>query len=124
MNVSKRLRPGRHQLSRDEVQTHQRERIFLALETEMSAKGYADTSVADVIKSAGAIAARLALQQQFVDGVAAVFDAQSEQERFVCQVLVAAISTLVTNALEEDPRAVLDLYEPLNRVARQLMAGE
>ncbi|HYO03561.1 MAG TPA: hypothetical protein VET27_17490 [Mycobacterium sp.] len=124
MNVSKRLRPGRHQLSRDEVQTHQRERIFLALETEMSAKGYADTSVADVIKSAGAIAARLALQQQFVDGVAAVFDAQSEQERFGCQVLVAAISTLVTNALEEDPRAVLDLYEPLNRVARQLMAGE
>lgn len=71
-----------------------------------------------------AIAARLALQQQFVDGVAAVFDAQLEQERFVCQVLVAAISTLVTNALEEDPRAVLDLYEPLNRVARQLMAGE
>ncbi len=53
MNVSKRLRPGRHQLSRDEVQTHQRQRIFLALETEMSAKGYADTGVADIIKSAG-----------------------------------------------------------------------
>lgn len=201
MNVSKQLRPGRHQLSRDEVKTHQRERIFLALESEMSAKGYADTSVADIIKSAGvsrqtfyelfcskpdcflasyrrrqeavlasivqapatdspmerfatllrtylavmasnpamsrlyligvytagpeAVVKRLEMQQQFVDGVAAVFDAHTEQQRFVCQTLVAAISTLVTNALlDDDPQAVRNLHQPLIHVARRLMAAD
>ncbi|MBJ7340704.1 TetR/AcrR family transcriptional regulator [Mycolicibacterium sp.] len=201
MDTSKRLSPGRHQLSRDEVRDNQRERILAALETVMSAKGYGDTSVADVIKSAGVsrqtfyelfcskqdcflasyatrqasvialilstaesdppmsrfdallktylavmaanparsrlfligvyaagpegVAARLALQQEFVDGVADVFGARSEQARFDAQVLVAAISTLVTNALlDDDPQAVLNLYEPLTRVARQVMSGE
>jgi AcrR family transcriptional regulator len=198
MNSSKQLRPGRHQLSRDEVMSHQRERIFLALETEMSAKGYAGTSVADIIKSAGvsrqtfyelfcskpdcflasygrrqeaviasifqtpatdspmdrfaallrtylavmasnpaisqlyligvytagpeAVAKRLEMQQQFVDGVADIFDAQTERERFVCQTLVAAISTLVTNALlDDDPQAVRNLHQPLIDVAGRLM---
>ena len=53
MNTTKRLSPGRHQLTRDEVRANQRERIFAALETVMSVKGYPDTSVADIIKSAG-----------------------------------------------------------------------
>ena len=53
MNNSKRLRPGRHQLSRDEVRSHQRERIFGALEAVMATQGYSSTSVADIIKSAG-----------------------------------------------------------------------
>jgi TetR/AcrR family transcriptional regulator len=201
MNVSNQLRPGRHQLSRDEVQTHQRDRIFLALETVMPAKGYAETSVADIIKSAGvsrqtfyqlfdskqdcflasygrrqgsviaaifetpatnspmerfaallrtyltvmardpalsrlyligvyaagpeAVAKRLGMQQQFVQGIATVFDARSEQDRFVCRALVAAISTLVTNALlDDDPQAVLNLHQPLVHVASQMMAVE
>ncbi|TPG35830.1 TetR/AcrR family transcriptional regulator [Mycolicibacterium hodleri] len=199
MNVSKRLSPGRHQLSRDEVRNNQRNRIFGALETVMSAKGYSDTSVADIIKSAGvsrqtfyelfcskqdcflasfgrrqaavieamreavwtgspmdrfgsllrtylaimasdqdlsrthligvysagseAIAKRAQMQQQFVDGVAEVFDARSDQDRFACQALVAAIATLVTHALlADDPQVVLDLYEPLVGVAAKLMA--
>ena len=52
MNTNQ-LRPGRHQLSRDEVSTHQRERIFGALETVMAEQGYLDTSVADLIRGAG-----------------------------------------------------------------------
>jgi hypothetical protein len=61
--------------------------------------------------------------QQFVDAIATVFEARSKQDRFTAQVLVAAISTLVTNAvLEEDPQAVLDLHGPLIRVAERLMA--
>jgi AcrR family transcriptional regulator len=196
--ASKRLRPGRQHLSRDEVRSHQRERIFEGLESAMGAKGYGDTSVADIIKiatvsrqtfyelftskqdcflasygrrqgavieamldapadgppirrfgallrnylsvmsadpglsrlyligvyTAGpeAMAKRLELQQQFVEGVATIFDAQSEQDMFMCRALVASISTMVTNALiEDDPQAVLDLYDPLVEMAKRLM---
>ena len=199
MNDTQRLNPGRHRLTRDEVRTNQRKRIFAALETAMAEKGYVDTSVADVIKGAGvsrqtfyqlfrskedcflasfarrqgtlidlllstpesdgpmkrfetllssylaamvanpavsrlylvgvyaagpeAVAARLELQQQFVEGVVMVFDARTDQDRFTCQALVATISTLVTNALlDDDPRIVLDLHQPLVDVARKMMA--
>ena len=72
-----------------------------------------------------ALAKRLEMQQLFVDAVATGFGAHTEQDRFVCQALVAAISTLVTNALlDDDPQAVRDLHEPLVHVARQLMAAE
>ena len=195
---SKRLRPGRQHLTRDEVRSHQRERIFEGLESAMGAKGYGDTSVADIIKiatvsrqtfyelftskqdcflasygrrqgavieamldapadgppirrfgallrnylsvmsadpglsrlylvgvyTAGpeAMAKRLELQQQFVDGVATIFDARSDQDLFMCRALVASISTMVTNALiDDDPQAVLDLYDPLVEMAKRLM---
>jgi AcrR family transcriptional regulator len=201
MNTSKQLRPGRHQLSRDEVRSHQRDRIFHAMETVMAVKGYADTSVADIIKVAGvsrqtfyqlfcskqdcflasfgqrqgsvlgtifetptskaplerfaallrtyltvmardpavsrlyligvytagreALAKRLEMQQQFVDAVAALFEAQTEQDRFVCQTLVAAVSTLVTNALlDDDPQAVRKLHQPLIPVAGRPMTAD
>ena len=197
---SNRLPTGRHQLSRDQVRDHQRDRIFRALETVMAAQGYVETSVADVLSHAGvsrqtfyelftskqdcflagysarqgsvievifqtppapsamdrfatllhtylsvmaadpglsrlylvgvyaagpdAVAKRLELQQQFVNGVADVFDARTSQQRFICQALVAAISTLVTNALlEDDPGAALGgLHEPLIDLAERLLA--
>ncbi|WP_237569624.1 TetR/AcrR family transcriptional regulator [Mycolicibacterium lacusdiani] len=180
------------------MRSHQRERIFEGLESAMGAKGYGDTSVADIIKVAAvsrqtfyelftskqdcflasygrrqgavieamldapangpairrfgallrnylsvmsadpglsrlylvgvytagpeAMAKRLELQQQFVDGVATIFDARSDQDLFMCRALVASISTMVTNALiEDDPQAVLDLYEPLVEMAKRLM---
>jgi TetR/AcrR family transcriptional regulator len=201
MDISKRLRPGRHQLSRDEVQSHQRDRIFTALEAEMSVKGYGDTSVADIVKTAGvsrqtfyelfdskrdcfiasyerrqgalidqvvetsssdsplakfaallgaylgimsrqpeisllylsgisaagptAAAIRVKRQQEFVDGVAAVFDARTEEDLFACRTLVAAISALVINALvDEDPQAVQNLHGPLVDVAARLLKLE
>ncbi|MCV7137168.1 TetR/AcrR family transcriptional regulator [Mycobacterium hodleri] len=197
--MSKRLRPGRHQLSRDEVRSHQRERIFTALEAEMSVNGYGDTSVADIVKSAGvsrqtfyelfdskracfiasyerrqgavidtifettpteapliqfasllkaylavmsrqpeisllylsgisaagpeAAAIRVKKQQEFVQGVAAVFDARTDRDLFACRTLVAAISALVINALvDEDPGAALqNLHGPLVDVAARLL---
>jgi TetR/AcrR family transcriptional regulator len=195
---SKRLRPGRQHLSRDEVRSHQRERIFEGLESAMGAKGYGDTSVADIIKIAAvsrqtfyelftskqdcflasygrrqdavieamqeaptegppiwrfgallrnylsvmsadpglsrlyligvytagpeAMAKRLELQQQFVDGVATIFGARSDQDLFMCRALVASISTMVTNALiDDEPQAVLDLYDPLVEMAKRLL---
>lgn len=42
---------------------------------------------------------RVELQQEFVAGVAQIFDARDDAELFACQALVAAVSTLVTNAL-------------------------
>jgi TetR/AcrR family transcriptional regulator len=199
MTTDPPLRPGRQKLSRDEVRTHQRNRIFAALEQVMGDKGYQDTSVADVIKVAGvsrqtfyqlfaskqdcfvasyarrqdsliaravanlpddgamdrfaivlraylkgiaanpgrsrlylvgvyaagpdAIARRLELQQQFVDAVAAVFRARTEQDRFNCWAIVAAVSTMVTSALlADDADAVVALHEPVLAMARSLMA--
>ena len=43
---------GRHRLSREEVEASQRARIMLALAEAMAEKGYAATSVADVLKRA------------------------------------------------------------------------
>lgn len=198
MNSNEQLRPGRQQRSRDEVRSHQRERIFAALEDVMGQKGYAETSVADLIEAAGvsrqtfyqlftskqdcfvasyarrqgslisrivdqttgetpmdrfaaflhvylthmdanrnrsllylvgvyaagpeATARRLALQQDFVDGVASLFDARTAQERFHCWTLVAAVSTMVTSALLENRAgAVMELYAPTLAMMRRLM---
>jgi AcrR family transcriptional regulator len=44
---------GRHGLSRAEVEGSQRQRMLLGLVEAMAAKGYADTSVADIIDRAG-----------------------------------------------------------------------
>ncbi len=69
-----------------------------------------------------AIAKRGEMQRQFVDGVAVIFGATSDEDRFACRALVAAISTLVTSAVvDDDPQAVLDLHGPLVAVARRLM---
>ena len=71
---------------------------------------------------AEAMVKRLEMQRQFVDVVARVLDARSDEDRFACQALVSAISTLVTNALvDDDPQAVLALHEPLLGVARRLL---
>jgi len=187
-------------MSREEVRAHQRDRIFRALETVMAPKGYAETSVADIIKGAGvsrqtfyelfsskqdcflasysnrqgavieemvgkpagtspmerlsllleaylavmakdpdlsrlyligvytagpeAIGKRLELQQAFVDVVAGVLEVGTAHDRFVCQALVAATSTLVTNALlEANPQAVRDLHQPLLGLAQKLMGA-
>jgi TetR/AcrR family transcriptional regulator len=70
-----------------------------------------------------AIARRLELQQQFVDGLVAVFRARTEQDRFNCWAIVAAVSTMVTSALlADDADAVVALHEPVLAMAGRLMA--
>lgn len=54
---------GRHHLSRDEVQAAQRGRMMLALAEVMAEKGYAATSVADVLARSGV--SRETFYQQF-----------------------------------------------------------
>jgi len=48
-----RLPPGRHGLSRDEVTGSQRERLLRGMAEAVTERGYANVTVADVIKRAG-----------------------------------------------------------------------
>ncbi|UXA18824.1 TetR/AcrR family transcriptional regulator [Mycobacterium sp. SMC-4] len=51
--MAERLASGRHQLSRQEVAAHQKQRLFTALATVMAQNGYSHTTVDDLIKAAG-----------------------------------------------------------------------
>ncbi len=63
---------------------------------------------------------RVELQQEFVAGVARIFDARDDATLFSCQALVAAISTLVTNALTRGDD-VLALRAPLMEHTARVM---
>jgi AcrR family transcriptional regulator len=51
--VAERLPKGRHGLTRDEVESSQRERILLAMAEAVRDRGYAETTVAHVLAGAG-----------------------------------------------------------------------
>lgn len=198
--MAERLASGRHRLSRDEVATNQKQRLFKALSEVMGTRGYSNTTVDDLIKHAGvsratfyqhfdskqdcfmagyagmqghvinaildvpaagtpmqrfglmlnrylgfmaldpptarlyllevyaagpdALRRRMELQQQFVDGVAKVFKVRSKADRFACQALVAAVSSLVTTALvDNDAEAILALEKPILAFAERALAG-
>jgi AcrR family transcriptional regulator len=61
--TTEQLPRGRHHLSREEVQQSQRNRMLLAIAQAMTEKGYAGTSVADVLRLAGV--SRETFYQQF-----------------------------------------------------------
>src|SRR5689334_3370533 len=63
---------------------------------------------------------RVELQQEFVAGVAQIFDARDDAALFSCQALVAAISTLVTNALTRGDD-VLALRAPIMEHTARVM---
>ncbi len=69
-----------------------------------------------------AIRRRSALQHQIVDVVARIlgFAPDDEPNRFACEVLVAAISTMVIEPLvSADPGALRDLRDPLMGLVRR-----
>lgn len=75
-----RLPRGRHGLTREEVATDQRRRMIDALAEEMAARGYAGTSVADILRSAGV--SRETFYQQFrskLDCFLAAFDVAADE---------------------------------------------
>ncbi|TRW86169.1 TetR/AcrR family transcriptional regulator [Mycolicibacterium sp. 018/SC-01/001] len=65
---------------------------------------------------------RVELQQEFVAGVAQIFGADDESRMFACQALVAAISTLVTNALTRGD-IVTTLREPILEYTTRVMSA-
>ncbi|MEA2171484.1 MAG: hypothetical protein QOF76_4784 [Solirubrobacteraceae bacterium] len=94
-----RLPRGRHGLSREAVEADQRARMLRALADAMLEKGYADTTVADVLRLAGV--SRETFYQQF-DSKAACFSAAFE-----------AAATIVLARIEsapEDLDAALGAY--------------
>ena len=67
---------------------------------------------------------RVELQQEFVAGVAQIFGARSDADRFACQALVAAISTLVINTLTGgDADAVVALRTPILEYTERVMGS-
>jgi AcrR family transcriptional regulator len=189
---------GRHRLTREQVVASQRQRMLRAMSKVVSEKGYANTSVADVIAIAGvsretfyeqfagkeecflaaydvgvesvlramrasltdapddpaevysralasylhtlsvdpavartfnvevyaagpaAIQRRMALMDRFVDVTAEMLGARTPQDRFACEALVAAISSLVTNRVGVGRAAELpDLHGPLMELVRR-----
>ncbi len=192
-----RLPRGKHRLSREQVEMSQRLRMLDALANATAEKGYAHTTVADVLERAGVSRAtfyehfrskeeaflaayeagvdlllagavdalaevgddplarfdhvlgayletlaaepaiartalvevyaagpeaarrRFELQTRFVDFIAGILGAESKRDRFTCEVLVAAISSLVTakvasGAADELPA----LHRPLMEYVR------
>ncbi|MGO4618128.1 TetR/AcrR family transcriptional regulator [Nocardia sp. 2YAB30] len=66
-----------------------------------------------------AISRRAQLQELFVGLIAGVLDARTEQQRFACQALAAAIGAMVTARIAAgDPDGLLALREPLLDLVR------
>ncbi len=67
-----------------------------------------------------AIARRAQLQERFVELIAVVLDARTEQQRFACQALAAAVGAMVTARIAAgDSDGLLALREPLLDLLRR-----
>ncbi len=67
-----------------------------------------------------AIARRAQLQERFVELIAAVLDARTEQQRFACQALAASVGSMVTARIAAgDSGGLLALREPLLDLLRR-----
>jgi len=111
---AERLPRGRHGLSRQEVVASQRERLFRAMAGVTARKGYAATSVADVLREAGI--SRETFYQQFASKEDCVMQAfQAAVEGIAASVAAAAPGGL------EDPFARLEraLGDYLNALAAE-----
>lgn len=96
---------GPHELSRDEVEQSQRQRMLLAMADAVGEKGYVKTSVADVLKRAGV--SRATFYAQFSD----------KEDCFVAA--FASIASMLTDVLSARVRALRETQpdlDPLGRV--------
>ena len=72
-----------------------------------------------------AIRRRVAIQQQIVDVVATILGVAPDDEpnRFACEVLVAAVGSMVTEPLvSADPSKLRDLHDPLMSLVRRAVS--
>jgi AcrR family transcriptional regulator len=69
---------------------------------------------------ARAVELRAAVQQRFVDALAAILGVTSADDRFACEVLIGAVATMVTTrvALGAD-ETLPELHEPIMHVVRR-----
>jgi AcrR family transcriptional regulator len=112
--MSTTLPRGRHKLSRQEVVKSQRERLLRALAEAMAEKGYAGTSVADVLRRARV--SRATFYEQF----------SSKQDCFIAAYELAAGRILDrTQAIAAAPAAApLELFDRAIRAYLEALAAE
>jgi AcrR family transcriptional regulator len=86
--------------------------------------GYARLFLVEVYAAGPpAVARRAELQRRIVDSVAALLGATDERARFACEVLVAALASMVTVPLvANDTQRVRDLHGPVLDLVRHALA--
>lgn len=87
---------GPHQMSRDEVEASQRQRVKLAMVQEVGVRGYADTSVAHIIAAAGV--SRATFYQFYTDKEACFLDAFDTARQTISLALLQALSANAPDA--------------------------
>jgi AcrR family transcriptional regulator len=100
--LDRALPKGPHQLSRDEVAQSQRGRLTYAITALVDEKGYAGTTVADVLRAAGV--SRKAFYEHFRDKSECFLAAYDVACDFLAERTTAAASEA---AVPDDPRAAL-----------------
>jgi AcrR family transcriptional regulator len=100
------LPPGRHGLSRAEVARSQRDRLLVAMAEVVAERGYATTSVADVIERAGV--SRETFYQQFTDKTDCFLSAFDHVVAQLTSRVLAAMEDTSDGAPPDDRLARLD----------------
>ena len=92
------------------------------LDTLASEPGYARVYLVDVYAvGPRAVERRVEAQAMFADALAAQLGATSGDQRMACEVLVAAVSSMVTNRVAlGQAQSLPELREPIARLARTL----
>lgn len=101
MSAATRLPRGRHSLSREQVARSQRERLVGAMAEVMAGKGYARTSVADILRVAGV--SRETFYEQFSSKEDCFMSAFEEAYGLILTATAAG-----TGADSGEPHAVLE----------------
>ena len=120
-SIGERLPRGRHGLSREQVVGSQRGRIFRAMADTMARKGYATTSVSEVLRAAGV--SRETFYEQFSskeECFVAAFEAAAEQVLTVIQGAPGADAS-PEQRFERGLRAYLDALADDPAFARVLL---
>lgn len=103
--TASRLPRGRHSLSREEVARSQRERLLRGLADAMAEKGFARTSVADILRAAGV--SRESFYEQFASKEDCFMSAFEEAYTLLAGATAAAAGASAADAT--DPFERLDL---------------
>lgn len=104
--MTRPLPRGPHELSREEVERSQRERMLAAMTDAVAEKGYVRTSVADVIGRAGV--SRATFYAQFTDKEDCFRVAFQEIASLMAVVLEEEMHTVSRSSPDADPIELLD----------------
>jgi AcrR family transcriptional regulator len=103
-----RLRPGRHQLAREDVERSQHERLLLAMLYCVAERGYNATTVADVV--ARAAVSRSTFYSQFADKEACFIATYEFAMNYALAQMSAAAESRLDEGWRERVRAELGTY--------------